>query len=251
MKPLIGIATPIGSTCSTEYVRSLTKTFACPQEFPDFVLARLDCVGSLIAHNRNVLCADALAMQCDVLLEVDSDMAWGFEDIRALVRPILAGKAQIVAAPCSPRVIDWDYLRAAVLRGDDPQRHAGPAHMELLPEDAEKRRLRGFRFQGHTYVRMARMGLGMCAIGRQTLSRLFEASPKYEYHHERTLSDLHPQGAAVTHYQSEDLGFFKLAGGVPVYACATADVGHESGGNVFRQAWLNDMLRNGWSFDDA
>ena len=250
-KPLVGIATPIGSTCSTEYVRSLTRTFASPQEFPDWALARLDCVGSLIAHNRNVLCADAIELGCAALVEVDSDMVWTPEDIRALVAPILSGKAQIVAAPCSPRVIDWDYMRAAAARGEtDLQRHAGPSHMNHLPENDQAKLLRGFSRGKHTYVRMARMGLGMTAISRDALLQLSQAAPSYEYHG-RTLADLHPQGVVCSQYDSEDIGFFRFAAPTPVYACVTADVGHESAGNVFRQDWFRGMLRSGWTFEET
>ena len=252
-KPLVGLATPIGSGCSTEYMRSMVRCFAMPQEFPDFALARLDCVGSLIAHNRNVLCADAIELGCEVLLEVDSDMVWTPEDVRALVAPILVGRAEIVAAPCSPRVIDWDYLKAAAVRGEqDLSRHAGPAHMELLPEDdTDGKRLRGFRHGGHTYVRMARMGLGMTAIGRQALLRLTSDAPLYGYHG-RQLADLHPQGGCSPHLRSEDLGFFERVeiAGIDTYAAVTADVGHESAGNVFRQAWFEGMLKRGWMFEE-
>lgn len=249
-KPLIAIATPIGGGCSAEYARSLTRTFAGAPELSDWAIARLDCVGSLTAHNRNVLCADALDVGCAALVQVDSDMVWTPEDVRALVAPVLAGKAQIVSAPCSPRVIDWDYLAAAIARGEtDLCRHIGPSHLEHLP--GSDRALRGFKMGEHVYVRMARMGLGMCAISRQALQSLSEAAASYPYHG-RVLADLHPQGATTERYQSEDLGFFTLAeqAGVPVHVCATADVGHESAGNVFRQDWFRGLMKLGWSFEE-
>jgi hypothetical protein len=252
-KPLVALATPIGSSCSTEYTRSLVLCFAQPHEFPDFALARLDCVGSLIPHNRNILCADAIEMGCSALVEVDSDMVWTPEDVRALVAPILRGRAEIVAAPCSPRVIDWDYLREAAARGEqDLSRHIGPAHMELLPEDADAKRLRGFKLGSHTYVRMARMGLGMTAVGRETLLRCAQVAPKYgpsTMTSGRVLADLHPQGVVEGQYDSEDIGFFRFVAPTPVYACVTADVGHESAGNVFKQDWFNGMLKKGWAFE--
>ena len=249
-KPLIAVATPFGSTGSFEYIRSTVRTFAGPPELSEWAVARLDCVGSLTAHNRNVLCADALDLGCMVLVEVDSDMVWAPEDVRALVAPIMAGKADIVSAPCSPRVIDWEYLAAAVARGEtNLQRHIGPSHMEHLP--GSDRVLRGFKHGGHTYVRMARMGLGMCAISRDALLRLSAAAPSYPYHG-RTLADLHPQGASPERYQSEDLGFFAVVeqAGIPVHVCATADVGHESAGNVFRQDWFNGLMKQGWTFEE-
>jgi hypothetical protein len=185
--PRLFVATPMyGGMCSGAYMQSMLGLSDLLRAHRIEMLFGSLFNESLVTRARNALAQSFLATGCSHLLFVDADIRFRPPDVLSM----LAAGVDVLCGIYPKKLIDWEGVRAAALRGEpDLQRFTGTFVMQLAG-DAEQVTVPVDR-----PAEIRHGGTGFMLIARRVFERMAPHVPRYADD-----SPGAPAGATVSEY---------------------------------------------------